>query len=176
MERKAEPRKEEISKVSLCEEGRFMSNLDFEYFEQMKEQRHRASAERLIFSKLGKVAQNKAVIAIDDLMKEDERITWEWVDTALKKKAPSNWEEYGFGLFFNPRFQASVYQAIERNEKAERGEDPRAAFEKIGNCGSRSSIRNEGLSSTSNNNYSIIESTKEQVSDEDWLTEEGTPF
>lgn len=75
MERKAEPRKEEISKVSLCEEGRFMSNLDFEYFEQMKEQRHRASAERLIFSKLGKVAQNKAVIAIDDLMKEDECIT-----------------------------------------------------------------------------------------------------
>ena len=73
-----------------------MSNLDFEYFEQMKEQRHRAGAERLIFSKLGKVAQNKAVIAIGDLMKEDERITWEWVDTALKKKAPSNWEEYGF--------------------------------------------------------------------------------
>ena len=72
-----------------------MSNLDFEYFEQMKEQRHRASAERLIFSKLGKVAQNKAVIAIDDLMKEDERITWEWVDTALKKKAPSTGRNTG---------------------------------------------------------------------------------
>lgn len=176
MERKAKPRKEKTSKVSLCEEGRFMSNLDFEYFSQMKEQRHRASAEKFVFSKLGKVAQSKAVIAIGDLMKENERITWEWVDTALKKKAPSNWEEYGFGLFFNPRFQASVCKAIERNEKAEREEDPRAAFEKIGNSGSRSSIQNEGLSSTRNNNYSIIESAKEQVSDEDWLTEEGYPF
>lgn len=176
MERKAKPRKEEISKASLCEEGRFMSNLDFEYFSQMKERRHRASAERFVLSKLGKVTQNKAVIAIGDLMKEDKRITWEWIDTALKKKAPSNWEEYGFGLFFNPRFQASVYKAIERNEKAEQGEDPRAAFEKIGDCGSRSSIQNEGLSSTRNKDFSIIESTKEQVSDEIWLTEEGYPF
>ncbi len=125
-----------------------MSNQDFEYFEQMEEQLHRANAERFIFSKLGKVAQNKAVIAISDLMKEDEHVTWEWIDTALKKKAPSNWEEYGFGLFFSPRFQASVYKAIERNEKAEREKDPRAAFEKIGNRSSRSSIQNEGLSST----------------------------
>lgn len=176
MERKVEPRKEKVSKVSLCEEGRFMSNLDFEYFEQMKDQRYRASTERFIFTKLGKVAQNKAVIAIGDLMKEDERITWEWVDTALKKKAPSNWEEYGFGLFFNPRFQASVYKAIERNERAEREEDPRAAFEIIGNCGSCGSIQNEGLSSTRNNNYSKIKSSKGQISDEDWLTEEGYPF
>ncbi len=63
------------------------------------------------------MAQNKAVIAIDDLMKEDERITWEWVDTALKKKAPSNWEEYGFGLFFNPQIPSKRVQGDREKTK-----------------------------------------------------------
>lgn len=62
--------------------------------------------------------QKKAIVAIQDAINNDKR-DWQWIATALKKKSANEWTKWGFGLFFDSRFQASVYQQIERDERCE---------------------------------------------------------
>ena len=68
---------------------------------------------------LDEPTQRKAAQAITQLMKEDPAIGWDWITCALKKKSKANWELFGFGIFWNYRFQASVYKQLERNQIAE---------------------------------------------------------
>lgn len=60
--------------------------------------------------------QKKAIVAIQDAINNDKR-DWQWIATALKKKSANEWAKWGFGLFFDSRFQASVYQQMERDER-----------------------------------------------------------
>lgn len=64
-------------------------------------------------------ARNKLIIAIDDLFNSDPNISWEFVDTALKKKSVDNWNKFGGGLLFNRNFKAAVYDQMRRNREAE---------------------------------------------------------
>ncbi len=66
---------------------------------------------------LDAATQKKAVVAIQDAQKEGR--DWLWVSTALRKKSVNEWEKWGFGLFFDNKFQASVYQQIERDKRCE---------------------------------------------------------
>lgn len=68
---------------------------------------------------LDEPTQRKAAQAITQLMKENPSIGWDWIACALKKKSKANWELFGFGIFWNYRFQASVYKQLERNQIAE---------------------------------------------------------
>lgn len=67
--------------------------------------------------KLDKETRLKAITAVDDVLSLGK--SYKWIYTALIKKAPSAWEEFGFGLFFNKNFQSSVEEAIKRNEASE---------------------------------------------------------
>lgn len=78
-----------------------MSNYENEVKEYIKE--------------LDAVTQKRAVVAIQDAQKEGR--DWLWVSTALKKKSTHEWQKWGFGLFFDQKFQASVYQQIERDKR-----------------------------------------------------------
>lgn len=65
---------------------------------------------------LDSATQKKAIVAIQDALNNDKR-DWRWIATALRKKSVNEWTKWGFGLFFDNKFQASVYQQIERDER-----------------------------------------------------------
>lgn len=65
---------------------------------------------------LNPTTQKKAIVAIQDALNNDKR-DWQWIATALRKKSVNEWTKWGFGLFFDNKFQASVYQQIERDER-----------------------------------------------------------
>lgn len=64
---------------------------------------------------LDTATQKRAVVAIQDAQKEGR--DWLWVSTALRKKSTHEWQKWGSGLFFDQKFQASVYQQIERDKR-----------------------------------------------------------
>ena len=49
----------------------------------------------------------------------EEGFTWEFLANALTKKSKDNFERYGFGIFWNTGFRASVYQAMKREREAQ---------------------------------------------------------
>ena len=71
---------------------------------------------RQFIKQLDPETRKKAIIAIQDILKDDK--DWKWIATALKKKGIEEWQKWGFGLFFNFKFQGSVYQQIERDERS----------------------------------------------------------
>lgn len=69
-------------------------------------------------AQLDKVTQQRALVAIQDALRDKK--SWQWIATALRKKGLNEWQRWGFGLFFNKQFEASVYQQIERDERCEK--------------------------------------------------------
>lgn len=61
--------------------------------------------------------QVKCVKALSEM--REEGFTWEFLANALTKKSKDNFERYGFGIFWNTGFRASVYQAIQREREAQ---------------------------------------------------------
>ena len=71
-----------------------------------------------IISRFNYNTQQRAVIAIQDLFDSEHEISWQFIATALKKKSKDNYETYGFGIWFNKRFIASVLNQIKRDKRA----------------------------------------------------------
>lgn len=68
-------------------------------------------------AQLDKGTQQRALVAIQDALRDKK--SWQWIATALRKKGLNEWQRWGFGLFFNKQFEASVYQQIERDERCQ---------------------------------------------------------
>ena len=76
---------------------------------------------KAILDKMNQETKQKALVAIEDAFSDDNKyeMNWEIIATALTKKSIDNFEQYGFGLFFNRNFLANVHKQIDRNMKAE---------------------------------------------------------
>ena len=63
--------------------------------------------------------QKIAIKAINDL--REENFSWEWIETALKKKSVGQWVKQGsMGLLWNNRYQAYVWKQLERNHESQK--------------------------------------------------------
>ena len=66
---------------------------------------------------LPETTQRKLITAIETLL--DDGKDWRFINTALHKKSMNNWVQYGAGLLFNRRFQGSVQEQMDREDRAE---------------------------------------------------------
>lgn len=84
---------------------------------EYEEWEHETAAKQYIKENFSHQTQIKAMKTIKEML--DDGKDWCWIHYALKKKSPSSYETFGFGLWFSYKFNGCVYEAINRDREIE---------------------------------------------------------